>query len=92
MRHEALRWACRYDHEDCLMNSVKMFQEWMANPDSKIVPTNLKRIVTCAAVRQLDEPAWEFAKTQVDKSTLQSEKLDLLAGMACSTNPTLLST
>lgn len=92
MRNEAIRWACRYDHEECIGNSLKMFQQWMAEPDSQIVPPNLKRTVTCVAVQNIGESAWEFAKSQLEKATQQQEKLDLLAGMTCSTNTTLLST
>lgn len=92
MRNEALSWACRYDYDDCVADSLRLFEQWMAQPESEVLPTDLKKTVTCVAVRKIGEPAWEFAKSQLQMAILQSEKLDLLAGMACSTNATLLST
>ena len=58
----------------------------------RIIPTHLKRTVTCTVIRgQLGDTAWEFALSQFYRSNSYGEKIDLLYGMTCSTNSTLLS-
>lgn len=34
-RVRALRWACDLDYEDCIQNSVSLFNQWMQNPANK---------------------------------------------------------
>lgn len=92
LRVEAVKWACYWNHNDCLNKSIALYKKWMTQPDTKIVPADLKRTITCTAVRNLGVPEWQFAWTKFQESNIHTEKSDLLSGMGCSTNATLLIT
>lgn len=48
--------------------------------------------MACTAIRELGPEAWESAKNRAIVLDIHDrEKSDLLAGMACSTDPSLLS-
>lgn len=34
LREEVVRWACRLDHEACIRNSIRLFQQWIEDPDN----------------------------------------------------------
>jgi aminopeptidase N len=91
---EATKWACRWDQKDCVEMALVVYREWMARPNDPevIVPADLKRVITCTAVRHLNWTEWQFAWTKFQESNIQTEKSDLLNGMACTTNTSLLST
>jgi aminopeptidase N len=74
--------------------ALVVYREWMARPNDPevIVPADLKRVITCTAVRHLNWTEWQFAWTKFQESNIQTEKSDLLNGMACTTNTSLLST
>ena len=93
LRSEAVKWACNWKMEDCVNNSLVAYQNWMARPnDVGVVPADLKRTITCTAVHHLNLPEWEFAWTKFQESNIHTEKSDLLMGMSCSRNLSLLST
>ena len=92
LRPEAVKWACHWEHDDCVNNSLILFKQWMTTPDADLVPADLKRAVTCTAIRRTGYDEWQFAWTKFQESNIHTEKIDLLTGMACSTNTTLLST
>ena len=89
---ESTKWACHWDQKDCVSNALVVYREWMTRPNEpEVVPADLKRVITCTAVRHLNWPEWQFAWTKFQESNIQTEKSDLLNGMACTTNTSLLS-
>lgn len=91
---EATKWACHWNQTDCVENALSVYRDWMAqsNDSAVIIPADLKRVITCTAIRHLNLPEWEFAWKKFQQSNIHSEKGDLLAGMACTTNTSLIST
>lgn len=92
LRSEAVKWTCQWNQPDCLNNSLTIYKTWMKQPNDSIVPADLKRVITCTAVRNIGFSAWEFAWAKFQQSNIHTEKSDLLSGMGCSTNTSLLST
>lgn len=91
---EATKWACQWNQTDCVEYALSVYRNWMAqlNDSAVIVPADLKRVITCTAIRHLNLSEWQFAWKKFQESNIHSEKDDLLAGMACTTNTSLLST
>lgn len=83
-RVKALRWACRLQLQDCVDNSVKLFNQWMQNPSNEsIVSPNLRSTVYCTAVAAGDIQQWQFAWNQYLTSNVGSEKATLLTALGC---------
>ncbi|XP_069952146.1 aminopeptidase N [Cherax quadricarinatus] len=88
----ALSNACHLDYEDCVQNSVSLFQQWMQNPsNSSIVSPNLKRTVYCTAIAAGGEEEWNFGWNQYLASNVGSEKSTLLYALGCTKEIWILS-
>ena len=56
----------------------------------KSIPPNVKRIVSCNAIRSGGEMEWNFAVEHYLKSNVGAEKEMLLGALACTTKPWIL--
>nr|XP_045584294.1 uncharacterized protein LOC123746672 [Procambarus clarkii] len=88
----ALSGACSLEYQDCVDNSVSLFQEWMLNPtNNSIVSANLKGTVYCTAIAAGGEEEWNFAWGQYLASNLGSDKATLLSALGCTKQIWILS-
>lgn len=87
-----LAWACDLRHEDCIVYSTRLFNEWMENPDevNRIINPNLRSTVYCSAIAEGDVKEWSFAWNQYLRPNSRSEKLRLLNALGCSRNSEML--
>ncbi|XP_071539736.1 aminopeptidase N-like isoform X8 [Panulirus ornatus] len=91
-RVEALSWACNLDYQDCVHNSVSLFQQWMDNPANRsIISPNLMTTVCCTAIAAGGEEEWNFAWNQYLTSNVGAEKNKLLVALGCSREIWILS-
>ncbi|XP_063887378.1 aminopeptidase N-like isoform X1 [Scylla paramamosain] len=91
-RVKILSWACKLGHEDCVTQSVSLFNQWMMNPMNKsIISPNLKYVVYCTAIAAGKDKEWEFAWNQYLNSNVGSEKSRLLSALGCSRELWILS-
>ncbi|XP_063887388.1 aminopeptidase N-like [Scylla paramamosain] len=91
-RVKILSWACKLGHEDCVNQSVGLFNQWMMNPLNKsIISPNLKDVVYCTAIAAGKDKEWEFAWNQYLNSNVGSEKSRLLSALGCSRELWILS-
>ncbi|XP_069189951.1 aminopeptidase N [Procambarus clarkii] len=88
----ALTGACSLGYQDCVDNSVSLFQTWMLNPsNTSIVSANLKSTVYCTAIAAGGEEEWNFGWNQYLASNLGSEKSTLLSALGCTKQIWILS-
>ncbi|KAK8734043.1 hypothetical protein OTU49_017450, partial [Cherax quadricarinatus] len=88
----ALAWACNLEYQDCVNNSVSLYQKWMQNPtDHSIVSPNLKSTVYCTAIAAGGEKEWNFGWNQYLASNVGSEKSLLLYALGCTKKVWILS-
>ncbi|XP_069952147.1 aminopeptidase N [Cherax quadricarinatus] len=88
----ALSNACHLDYQDCVQNSVSLFQKWMQNPNNNsIVSPNLKSTVYCTAIAAGGEEEWNFGWDQYLASNVGSEKTTLLYALGCTKELWILS-
>ncbi|XP_069952144.1 aminopeptidase N isoform X2 [Cherax quadricarinatus] len=91
-RVKALTWACNLEYQDCVNNSVSLYQKWMENPSNRsIVSPNLKSIVYCTAIAAGDEEEWNFGWNQYLNSNVGSDKEVILSSLGCSKKIWILS-
>nr|ATU82844.1 secreted Aminopeptidase-like protein [Pristhesancus plagipennis] len=81
------RWACTHRMGTCVQQIEKVFNEWrsLPNPDSENpIPTNVRSIVYCNAIKYGDADTWEFLWERYLNSNHGSEKNTILTSLACS--------
>ncbi|XP_073980169.1 aminopeptidase N-like isoform X2 [Rhodnius prolixus] len=80
-------WACKYGLGTCRKQVEEIFNKWrsQADPDSdNIIPTNVRDVVYCTAIKFGDTETWDFLWKRYLNSNLGSEKSRLLRALACS--------
>ncbi|XP_068248686.1 aminopeptidase N-like isoform X2 [Palaemon carinicauda] len=71
---EAVRWACKLRHQDCIYRSTKIFRQWMYDISAySHPPSSIAEAVFCTAVREGEIEEWQFAWSR-----------DLVNALACS--------
>ncbi|KAH8311196.1 hypothetical protein KR044_004792 [Drosophila immigrans] len=81
------RWACRFNHADCVKGALKYYHRWfiLNNPDeTNPVPQNLRSVIYCTAIGHGDADDWNFLWRRYTNSTVASEKRLLLLSLSCS--------
>jgi aminopeptidase N len=58
---------------------------------NRIIPSNLKSVIACTAIRHGGKKEWDFAYERFHLANVASEKADLLDAMGCSTKTWILS-
>lgn len=82
-------WACKYGHEGCIEKSKQHFNKYM-NEGVKVAK-NQRTTVYCNAVRNGNSTHFDFLHKKFLEEDIAAELLNLLAGMACTRDQTLLN-
>lgn len=95
VKHKVLisGWSCRLEVGDCIDRAIKYFKEWEStkNPDeSNPIPTNLRSVVYCTAIRNGYENEWNFLWERYRSSGVASEKQTILSSLGCAREPWIL--
>uniref|UniRef100_A0A1B6D6B8 Aminopeptidase n=1 Tax=Clastoptera arizonana TaxID=38151 RepID=A0A1B6D6B8_9HEMI len=96
VKHQSLiiSWACRFEVGDCAKQANSLFNEWrqQEDPDSNNpIPSDLRGIVYCSAVKHGGEEVWEYMWQRYKKAHVVSEKALILSSLACSTDVWILN-
>ncbi|KAK3108903.1 hypothetical protein FSP39_018341 [Pinctada imbricata] len=83
--------ACNYDIEGCMSESVRLYKQWMDNPDTGRVDPDLKSTVYCTGIAEGNEEEWDFAYAQYKTTDVAAEKNTLLHALACTQETWLLT-
>ncbi len=86
IRNPLIQFACQQDLSDCIKRSNSYFKEWISTNDISRanIPTGLRTIVLCTAIRHGSEDNFNFAFQFMNSSKDNSLKRDIIAGLSCS--------
>ncbi|XP_064118220.1 aminopeptidase N-like isoform X2 [Macrobrachium nipponense] len=78
---EAVRWACKLRHPDCIYRSTKLFRQWMYDQSTyRRPPSSIAEAAFCTAVREGEIEEWQFAWSKdLDNALACSESIWILA-------------
>uniref|UniRef100_A0A672QLP9 Aminopeptidase n=1 Tax=Sinocyclocheilus grahami TaxID=75366 RepID=A0A672QLP9_SINGR len=87
----AVSMACKTGVKGCSELTRMWYRQWMKNPDSNPIPTNLKITVYCNAIAAGGVEEWDFGWQMFKNSTIAAEAEKLLYGLSCTKEPWLLN-
>ncbi|XP_052782181.1 putative aminopeptidase-2 isoform X1 [Mya arenaria] len=83
--------ACSYGLQECVNEAVRLFEQWMDNPDRNPIDPDLRLPVYCTAIAEGGSQEWDFAFEMFKSATVATEKVTLSHALACTSEPWLLS-
>ncbi|XP_071520248.1 aminopeptidase N-like [Panulirus ornatus] len=89
-RRQAVFWACELGNQDCVNNSVTLYQQWMQNGAHDSIDPNLEDTVYCTAIAAGGQKEWDFAWNRFLDSN-HTRKAGLLTALGCTKEPQILS-
>ncbi|XP_068711711.1 glutamyl aminopeptidase-like isoform X2 [Montipora foliosa] len=91
LRPVILETVCAAGEKSCLLNASKSFHKWMKDPLHNQIPANFRSLVYYYGIAGGSREEWEFAFNQLLRTSIASEKANLLHGLAASTEPWIIS-
>ncbi|KAL7063805.1 hypothetical protein AAHC03_05522 [Spirometra sp. Aus1] len=82
-RQTIVTMACEAEHEDCVKKSRTLFEEFMQNPKTDVIPTSLSRTVYCTAIRWGGAKEWEFLHKLRKQVLHEDEKYRIIEALGC---------
>jgi hypothetical protein len=82
--------ACRYGHRECVEEARKSYRRWLSNPAINQIPATLRSTVYCTIVREGSQIEFNFLWERLKQENVASETLNLLNGLACTQDPSLI--
>ncbi|UJR17212.1 hypothetical protein I4U23_004107 [Adineta vaga] len=82
--------VCRYRHLHCIENARSAYRRWYLNPTLNQIPANLRSIVYCTVVREGSQSVFDFLWSRLGQESVAGETINLLEGLACTENPSLI--
>ncbi|CAF3554685.1 unnamed protein product [Rotaria sordida] len=82
--------ACHYDHPECIEAARSAYRRWNLNPTLNQIPANLRSIVYCTVVREGSRSEFNFLWARLQIESIASETWNLLEGLACTKDPSLI--
>lgn len=82
--------ACHYGHSECIEAARSAYRRWNLNPSLNPIPADLRSIVYCTVVREGSQSEFNFLWARLQTEPIASETLNLLAGLACTEDPSLI--
>uniref|UniRef100_A0A8C1GCC5 Aminopeptidase n=1 Tax=Cyprinus carpio TaxID=7962 RepID=A0A8C1GCC5_CYPCA len=87
----AISMACKTGVKGCSELTRMWYRQWMKNPDTSPIPSNLKVTVYCNAIAAGGVEEWDFGWQMFKNSTIAAEAEKLLYGLSCTKEPWLLN-
>jgi len=91
LRPAILETVCSAGEKACLANVSQYFHNWMRDPVQSQVPANFRSLVYYYGIATGGREEWEFAFKQLLHTSVASERVKLMHGLAASTEPWILS-
>ncbi|XP_078360662.1 aminopeptidase N-like [Oculina patagonica] len=82
---------CSTGEASCLRNASAYFNAWMKDPENYPVPANFRSLVYFYGIKNGGVKEWNFAFEQLKKTTVASERTQLLYGLSGTSEPWILS-
>lgn len=82
--------VCHYNYPECIESSRNAYRRWTLNPTLNRIPANLRSVVYCTVVRQGSQTEFYFLWSRLEKESIANEILNLLEGMSCTEDPSLI--
>ncbi|XP_030620520.1 aminopeptidase N-like [Chanos chanos] len=90
-QENAISLACSTGLKECTDLTTRWYREWMQNPDSNPINSNLKSTVYCNAIAAGGVEEWDFGWMMFKNSTIAAEADKLMYGLSCTKVPWLLN-
>ncbi|KAL0111108.1 hypothetical protein PUN28_012806 [Cardiocondyla obscurior] len=81
-----LRWACNFGHSECKKTANVKLNEYIANPETYRVPSDLKHWTYCNGIKEANISTWN----KLMDMYLINHNADILEYLTCSENPDIL--
>ncbi|KAL9985945.1 hypothetical protein ACROYT_G008402 [Oculina patagonica] len=91
LRPAILEIVCDARESSCLSNASKYFNDWMKEPVNNQVPANFRSLVYFYGIATGGREEWDFAFNQLLLTSVASESMKLMHGLAASAEPWILS-
>jgi len=85
-----LSTVCRYGHQHCIESARQFYQNWTRNPTDNSIPADLRVSVYCTIIRAGSRSEFDFLWSHLQNQTIASETLNLLEGLACTRDSSLI--
>ncbi|CAF0891242.1 unnamed protein product [Adineta steineri] len=82
--------VCQYGHRECVEATRNVYRRWYLNPTLNQIPADLRSVVYCTVVREGTQSEFNFLWTRLQTETIASETLNLLQGLACTQDSSLI--
>ncbi|XP_078070754.1 aminopeptidase Q-like [Mustelus asterias] len=76
--------------KDFVDQASHLYSELMSNPANNTIPSYIRRLIYCEAIKTGTDKEWNFAWARYLNQTTVSEDRDLLFAMGCSREPWIL--
>ena len=90
LRPSIVSAACHYEHSECIETASQVYRRWTLYPNLNQIPADLRSIVYCTVVRQGSRADFDFLWTRLENELIASETLNLLVGLACTEDSSLI--
>lgn len=90
LRPSIISAVCHYQHPECIESARLMYRRWTLNPNLNQIPADLRSIVYCTVVREGSRTEFDFLWTRLENELIASETLNLLTGLACTEDSSLI--
>ncbi|CAF1400989.1 unnamed protein product [Adineta ricciae] len=90
LQPSVLSSACRYGHRECVEEARKSYRRWLSNPALNQIPATLRSTVYCTIIREGSRAEFNFLWERLIQESVASETLNLLNGLACTQDPSLI--
>jgi hypothetical protein len=90
LQPSVLSSACRYGHRECVEEARKSYRRWLSNPALNQIPATLRSTVYCTVIREGSQSEFNFLWDRLKQENVASETLNLLNGLACTQDPSLI--
>ena len=90
LQPSVLSSACRYGYQECVEQARNAYRRWSSNPSLNEIPATLRSTVYCTVVREGSRVEFNFLWDRLQQESVASETLNLLNGLACIQDPSLI--
>ncbi|PFX22374.1 Glutamyl aminopeptidase [Stylophora pistillata] len=91
LRPAILEIVCDAKDKECRANASKYFRDWMRDPFQNQIPANFRSLVYYYGIANGGQEEWNFAFDQLLQTSVASERMKLVHGLAASPEPWILS-
>jgi aminopeptidase N len=82
--------TCYYGYPACIEAARSAYRRWNLNPSLNQIPADLRSIVYCTVVREGSRSEFSFLWTSLQTESITSETLNLLEGLSCTKDRSLI--